>query len=80
MRAVFLIDAGHRPTRAPDVRRRPQTVGLDRPVAREAAETDPRGRGYFSLLFLELEECCTVSIVGYDRSEVVEPVSWTPVH
>lgn len=32
------------------------------------------------VLFLEQEECCTVSIVGYDRSEVVGSVSWTPVH
>lgn len=32
------------------------------------------------VLFLEQEECCTVSIVGHDRSEVVGSVSWTPVH
>lgn len=33
-----------------------------------------------AVLFLELEECCTVSIVGYGRSEVVGSMSWTPVH
>ncbi len=32
------------------------------------------------VFFLELEECCTVTIVGYDRSEVVGSVSWTPVN
>lgn len=33
-----------------------------------------------AVLFLEQEECCTVTIVGYEKSEVVESVSWTPVN
>ena len=30
--------------------------------------------------FVEREECCTATILGYDRSEVVWSESWTPVH
>lgn len=30
--------------------------------------------------FVEHEECCTVSILSYDRSECVWSESWTAVH
>lgn len=33
-----------------------------------------------AVLFLEQEECCTVSIVGQCRNEVVKSVSWTAVN
>lgn len=32
------------------------------------------------VLLLEQEECCTVTIVGYEKSELVESVSWTAVN
>jgi hypothetical protein len=33
-----------------------------------------------AVMLLEREECSTVSILGYDRSEVVWSESWTPTH
>jgi hypothetical protein len=32
------------------------------------------------VVFLEREECSTVTILGYDRSECVWSESWTPTH
>lgn len=32
------------------------------------------------VVFLERDECSTVSILGYDRSECVWSESWTPTH
>lgn len=32
------------------------------------------------VVFLEREECSTVSILSYDRSECVWSESWTPTH
>lgn len=33
-----------------------------------------------AVLVIEQEDCLTVPIVGYERSEVVESVSWSPVN
>lgn len=33
-----------------------------------------------AVMLLEREECSTVSILGYDRSECVWSESWTPTH
>jgi len=33
-----------------------------------------------AVLLVETPECCTVSIVGYERSETIGSVSWTPVN
>lgn len=32
------------------------------------------------VMFLERDECSTVSLLGYDRSECVWSESWTPTH
>jgi hypothetical protein len=42
--------------------------------------TDKYDPKWQAVLFLELKECCTVSIIGYHKSEMVGSVSWTPVH
>ena len=38
---------------------------------------EPRWQAVY---LLEQEECCTVTLVSHNRSEVVGSVSWTPVH
>ena len=38
---------------------------------------EPRWQAVY---LLEQEECCTVTIVGHNRSELVGSVSWAPVH
>ena len=49
--------------------------GLLTAVIMAVGKYDPRWQ---CVMFLEQDECCTVSIAGFDRSETVGSVSWTP--
>jgi hypothetical protein len=38
---------------------------------------EPRWQAVY---LLEQEDCCTVTLLSHNRSEVLSSVSWTPVH
>lgn len=58
----------------------PEAQVEPRPLAGVLYAVDKYHPKWQAVLFLEQEECCTVSIVGHEKSEVVESVSWTAVN
>ncbi len=50
------------------------------PLAAVLYSVDKYAPKWQAVLRVETPECCTVSIIGYDKSEMVGSVSWTPVN